>query len=167
MAGNFKGAIMRKLGLKGKQKPGDMIARMNAMKGGFKPKTPKMTAGSASGVGRLQKAAMAKKTKKKTSTATKTATKTSTVANPKGNITITGGAGRGANTTVKIAGHKKKTKKKVMLQGNRLVSAGGGKNTYTNNPNYGYGKQAFQGSKSLSSRTSMSTASRMKKGKKK
>ena len=41
------GSIKKKMGLKGKTKPGEMISRMNAMK---------MTAGSASGVGRLQKA---------------------------------------------------------------------------------------------------------------
>jgi len=47
MAGNFMGSLKKKMGLKGKTKPGEMISRMNKMK---------MTAGSASGVGRLQKA---------------------------------------------------------------------------------------------------------------
>lgn len=54
MAGNFMGPIKKKLGMRGKTKPGEMISRMNQMK-----------AGSASGVGRLQKAKMVKKTIKK------------------------------------------------------------------------------------------------------
>jgi hypothetical protein len=56
MAGNFMGSVKKKLGLKGKTKPGEMIAKMNKMK---------MTAGSASGVGRLQKAKIAPKAAKK------------------------------------------------------------------------------------------------------
>lgn len=32
MSGNYMGAIKKKLGLKGKTKPGDMIARLNEMK---------------------------------------------------------------------------------------------------------------------------------------
>lgn len=48
--GTKTGSLKKKLGLKGKTKPGEMIAKMNAMK-----------AGSASGVGRLQKAKAVKK----------------------------------------------------------------------------------------------------------
>lgn len=54
MAGNFIGSMKKKMGLKGKTKPGDMISAMNKMKGG-----------SASGVGRLQKSKMIKKAIKK------------------------------------------------------------------------------------------------------
>src|SRR5450759_5760824 len=45
-------------------------------------------------------------TASKTATKTATATKTSTVANPRGNITVTGGAGKG-HTVVTIGGGKK------------------------------------------------------------
>jgi hypothetical protein len=48
MSGSKMGSLKKKLGLKGKTKPGEMISAMNKIK--------KMTAGSASGVGRLQKA---------------------------------------------------------------------------------------------------------------
>lgn len=48
------GPIKKKLGMKGKTKPGEMISRMNQMK-----------AGAASGVGRIQKAKMVKKNIKK------------------------------------------------------------------------------------------------------
>ena len=64
----------------------------------------------------MTKIAIKPETKKATGTATKTATKTatstktSTVANPKGNITITGGAGKGAHTNVTIVNAKKPTK---------------------------------------------------------
>jgi hypothetical protein len=44
-----------------------------------------------------------KKSSSKKSTDTKTATKTSTDAYTQGNITVTGGAGRGANTKVSVA----------------------------------------------------------------
>lgn len=50
MAGTMKGALKMKLSLKGKTKPGEMISAMN------KKKLAYMTAGSGSGVGRLQKA---------------------------------------------------------------------------------------------------------------
>ena len=54
-----------------------------------------------------------KKPSSKTSTATKTATatKTSTDAYTQGNVTVTGGAGRGANTKVSIAMPKVSSKK--------------------------------------------------------
>lgn len=55
MAGTQKGSLMKKLGLSGATKPGDMIARMNQIKSGA------MKAGSASGVGRIQKAKIALK----------------------------------------------------------------------------------------------------------
>lgn len=66
----------------------------------------------------MKKASAPKKSSSKTSTATKTATatKTSTDAYTQGNITVTGGAGKGA-TNVKIAipglskGSKKEKKK--------------------------------------------------------
>lgn len=56
----------------------------------------------------VKKAADSKKSSSKTSTATKTATstKTSTDAYTQGNVTVTGGAGRGANTKVTIIAPK-------------------------------------------------------------
>jgi hypothetical protein len=55
------------------------------------------------------------KTSAKTSTASKTATstKTSTDAYTQGNITVTGGAGRGANTKVDISAPKGPVKVKA------------------------------------------------------
>lgn len=37
MSGNIKGALKKKLGLKGNTKPGDMISKMNSMKNTSKP----------------------------------------------------------------------------------------------------------------------------------
>lgn len=62
----------------------------------------------------MKKASDPKKGSSKSSTATKTATstKTSTDAYTQGNITVTGGAGKGAtNVNIKIPGQSKGSKK--------------------------------------------------------
>lgn len=86
MSGNKKDAIMKKLGLKGKTKPGDMISKMNSMK-----------AGAASGVGRIEKADMKMKKHKKMKKYKKEAKKKETKPQGKGIVKALGQKGTTGN----------------------------------------------------------------------